>query len=90
VLLADGIIAPEHLDLKIQPAMDLEFTLNIDNMLYDGSSLKTIVKRVTVATEQKLLDQVIKYTNGNKAKAARMLNVDYKTIHTKLKKLGIS
>lgn len=90
VLLADEMIAPEHLDLMIHPAMDLELTLNIDNILYDGSSLKTIVKRVTIITEQKLLDQVIKYTKGNKAQAARMLNVDYKTIHTKLKKFGIS
>ena len=40
VLLADEMIAPEHLNLKIQPKMDLELTLNIDNILYDGFHLK--------------------------------------------------
>jgi transcriptional regulator with GAF, ATPase, and Fis domain len=37
-----------------------------------------------------VLIEALKYTGGNKAKAARMLHVDYKTIHTKIKQLGIS
>jgi two-component system nitrogen regulation response regulator GlnG len=28
-------------------------------------------------------------TGGNKAKAARLLQVDYKTLHTKVKEYGI-
>ena len=89
VLLADEMITMEHLDLKILPQKNLELTLKIDTMLFDCRPLKTIVKEATIDAERKLLDQVIKYTKGNKAKAARMLDVDYKTIHTKLKKFGI-
>jgi transcriptional regulator with GAF, ATPase, and Fis domain len=39
--------------------------------------------------EREVFTQVLKQTGGNKAKAARLLQVDYKTIHEKVKKLGI-
>ena len=32
---------------------------------------------------------MLKFTGGNKARAARLLQVDYKTMHTKAKKFGI-
>jgi DNA-binding protein Fis len=32
---------------------------------------------------------VLKVTGGNKAKAARLLRVDYKTMHSKTKKFGL-
>ena len=37
----------------------------------------------------KLLKKALKYTGGNKAKAARLLQIDYKTMHVKVKQLGI-
>ena len=43
-----------------------------------------------VAVEREVLLQVLKHTRGNKAKAARLLLIDYKTIHTKLKQFGIN
>ncbi len=39
--------------------------------------------------EREVLTEVLKQTGGNKARAARLLQADYKTIHTKVKKLGI-
>jgi len=36
-----------------------------------------------------VLTQVLSHTGGNKARAARLLQIDYKTIQLKLKKLGI-
>jgi DNA-binding NtrC family response regulator len=39
--------------------------------------------------EREILTKTLKQTGGNKAKAARLLQIDYKTIHTKVKKLGI-
>jgi len=42
-----------------------------------------------MAVEREVLTQVMRQVGGNKAKAARLLQIDYKTIHTKLKKLGI-
>jgi two-component system nitrogen regulation response regulator GlnG len=39
--------------------------------------------------EREVLSEVLKMTGGNKAKEARLLQIDYKTIHEKVKKLGI-
>ena len=47
------------------------------------------MEQSTTAVEREVLTQVLKNTGGNKAKAARLLKMDYKTIHVKLKKLGI-
>lgn len=55
-----------------------------------GSSFKEIVRRRTMEIERAVLDQVLKLTGGNKAKAARILRIDYKTIHTKAKEYGLS
>jgi DNA-binding NtrC family response regulator len=48
------------------------------------------VRRATIAVERTVLVRVLKETGGNKAKAARRLQIDYKTIHTKLKEYGIA
>ena len=40
--------------------------------------------------EREVLLQTLRKTGGNKAKAARLLRVDYKTIQTKIKHYGIS
>jgi len=53
-------------------------------------SLKEIVRRNTASVERTVLRQVLERTGGNKAEAARLLQVDYKTLHTKVKKYGIS
>jgi two-component system nitrogen regulation response regulator GlnG len=37
-----------------------------------------------------ILAQVLRETGGNKAKAARLLHIDYKTIHSKIRQYGIS
>jgi DNA-binding NtrC family response regulator len=52
-------------------------------------SLKEIVQQSSTAVEREVLTQILKHTGGNKAKAARLLKIDYKTIHEKVKKLGI-
>jgi two-component system nitrogen regulation response regulator GlnG len=52
--------------------------------------LKEIVRRKTRQLERDVLIQVLSETGGNKAQAARMLQIDYKTIHTKIREYGIS
>jgi two-component system nitrogen regulation response regulator GlnG len=37
-----------------------------------------------------MISQALEQTGGNKAKAARLLRIDYKTIHTKVKHPGIT
>ena len=51
--------------------------------------LKEILKDHIQVVEREVLTQILKETGGNKAKAARLLQIDYKTMHTKLKTLGI-
>lgn len=55
-----------------------------------GLSLKELTGRVTAQLERAILRQVLTLTGGNKAQAARMLHIDYKTIHNKLKAYEIS
>ncbi len=52
--------------------------------------LKELVGRVTAQVERAILLQALKRTRGNKAQAARLLHIDYKTIHSKLKEYNIS
>jgi two-component system nitrogen regulation response regulator GlnG len=40
--------------------------------------------------ERDVLIEVLRETGGNKARAARMLQIDYKTIHTKIREYGLS
>lgn len=56
----------------------------------DGLSFKELVGRVSAQVERAILLQSLKLTNGNKAQAARLLHIDYKTIHSKLKAYKIS
>jgi DNA-binding NtrC family response regulator len=89
VLLADEMIDERHLDLKNASVPGLAFTSKARGMPWKGLSLKEIVRSSTIAVEREVLLEVLKLTGGNKAKAARMLQIDYKTIHTKLKQLGM-
>ncbi len=90
VLLADEMITEKHLDMKRVPAAGPASTLKIQGLQWKGLSLKEIVRLSTTTLEREVLAQVLKYTGGNKAKAARLLQIDYKTIHKKVKQLGIS
>ncbi len=88
-LLADDIIAEKHLDLIRVPVPGLAFTPKVQGEPWKGLSLKEIVHQSNSAVEREVLVHVLKATGGNKAKAARLLKIDYKTIHEKVKKLGI-
>ncbi len=90
VLLADDIITEKHLDIKRAPVPGLAFTPKIQGTPWDEMSLREIVHHSVVTVEREVLLQVLKHTRGNKAKAARLLQIDYKTIHTKLKQFGIN
>jgi two-component system nitrogen regulation response regulator GlnG len=90
VLLADGIISEHHLNLKngCRPGPAADSCTILENGRH--LSLKEIVQRNTLALERTVLSRTLHQTGGNKAEAARLLQIDYKTMHTKIKKLGIS
>ena len=93
VLMADEVIMVKH--LNIDPAADPYLAVagtgrvDVDNGIWEKMSLKEIVRQNTLKLEKKVIENVLKHTGGNKAKAARLLKIDYKTIHTKVKRLGI-
>ncbi len=89
-LLADDLITEKHLELVRVPVPGLAFSPKVDGEPWKGLSLREIVNQSSTAVEREVLARVLKVTGGNKAKAARLLKIDYKTIHEKVKKLGIA
>jgi len=89
VLLADDVITETHLDIKRVPVPGLAFTPKVQGAPWRELPLKEIVRRSVVSVEREVLSQVLRYTRGNKAKAARLLQIDYKTMQTKVKQFGI-
>jgi len=88
-LLADDVIEEKHWDLVRAPVPGMAFTPKVEGEPWKGLSLREIVQQSRTAVEREVLVHVLKVTGGNKAKAARLLKIDYKTIHEKVKKLGI-
>jgi DNA-binding NtrC family response regulator len=88
-LLADDLITEKHLELKRVDVPGMAFTPKVQGAPWKNLSLKEIVQQSITAVEREVFTQVLRQTGGNKAKAARLLQVDYKTIHEKVKKLGI-
>lgn len=90
VLMADDLITEKHLDIMKRLTKTISaFSLKNQGILSKNLSLKEIVRQNTIAVEREVLVQTLNHTGGNKAKAARMLQIDYKTIHTKIKRLGL-
>ncbi len=90
VLLAEDLVTEKLLDIKRAPIPGMAFTPKVEGTPWREMPLKEIVRRSVVSVEKEVLTQALKHTRGNKAKAARLLQIDYKTIHTKLKQFGIN
>ncbi len=94
VLLADEVAFQEHFELGSARNGNPTFysqppPVSLEGLSFEGLSLKEIVRKNTESVERKVLAESLDYAKGNKAEVARILNVDYKTIHTKLKKYGL-
>jgi two-component system response regulator HydG len=51
-----------------------------------GNDLKAIQEM----TEKQQIEKVLREVNGNKSKAAKILNIDRKTLYNKMERYGIS
>ncbi len=89
VLVAEDTITNQHLEIKASGVEDPTPAPAVHDTSWKNRPLKEIVRLGTVEIEREVLTQTLKYTGGNKAKAARLLRIDYKTIHTKVKEYGI-
>jgi DNA-binding NtrC family response regulator len=87
-LLASDVIEPEHLSLlPVDPSPGngcREEPAPADH------SLKRIAEAATVDAEGRAIRMTLQATRGNKSEAARLLRVDFKTLHLKMKQYGIS
>jgi len=89
VLLADDIITEENFDLKSATSLSVSIPMRPQDLSLGNLSLKDIVRTNSLAVQREVLTKTLEYTGGNKARAARLLKIDYKTIHIKMKQLGI-
>ncbi len=94
VLLADEVITEEHLDIHklVHPERNPGLPRPPRPVVttWGDASLKEIVRRNVMCVEREVLLQVLQETRGNKARAARLLQIDYKTICSKVKGYGIA
>jgi transcriptional regulator with GAF, ATPase, and Fis domain len=90
VLLADGRVEPLHL-APLAPPPDAGW-LGPGELAesFDGSvPFKEMVRRAVIRVERQILVQVLAQTSGNKAEAARLLRIDYKTMYKKVRDYGL-
>jgi two-component system nitrogen regulation response regulator GlnG len=92
--MAEDVVTEEHLALRPK-ACEL---LAEDQLVVHASArvrvcgdlaLREIVRTSTVHVERVAITHALRRTGGNKSKAARLLQVDYKTLHSKVKEYGI-
>jgi two-component system nitrogen regulation response regulator GlnG len=89
VLQAEDVITPEHLVLGEAPVTPVDIEQEAKEFEWDGLPLKEAVRRSISEVESACLVEALKKTGGNKAKAARLLQIDRKTLHTKMQQYGI-
>jgi transcriptional regulator with GAF, ATPase, and Fis domain len=81
VLLASDTILPQHMPQKIQQILEKSIDLH--------SPLKKVAKEAKRKAERELITKVLLEVNWNKSKASKILKVDYKTLHSKIKEYNI-
>jgi len=86
-LLASDVVEPEH--LAVLPVDPPPATARPGEPAPAGSSLKQLAQAATVDAEARAIRTALQATRGNKSEAARLLRVDYKTLHLKMKQYGI-
>ncbi len=94
VLLAEDGITAKHLamdgGLRREDGLNCEPEAQALETLQNDLPLKEYVRRKVVVMEREILSQTLREVGGNKAKAARLLHIDYKTIHSKIREYGIA
>ena len=88
-LLADSVIEAHYLALSDGPALPGLGGPGPDAPIAGDLPLKEAVRRVVVRAERRILTAILRQTGGNKAKAARILQIDYKTACKKIRDYGI-
>ena len=91
-LIASDVIDPEHLSvLPVEPSTVVTRHQQpaLAGSTARGSSLKELAELAAGDAEGQAIRLALQATRGNKSEAARLLRVDYKTLHLKMKRFGI-
>ena len=88
-LMASKTISEKDLNIDLIQTPGMALSPEVQGTPWKSASLSEIVSQSVQLVEKEVITAVLKVTGGNKARAARLLQVDYKTMHTKVKKLGI-
>jgi two-component system nitrogen regulation response regulator GlnG len=94
VLMAEDVVTEEHLGLRPKaceplPKDELVVHASVGGSASGDLALRDLVRNHTVHVERVAIVHALRRTGGNKSKAARLLQVDYKTLHSKVKEYGI-
>ncbi|MBZ5520656.1 MAG: sigma-54 dependent transcriptional regulator [Acidobacteriia bacterium] len=88
VLLADEQITEKELDMP-GTRRKAPVSVRTVEVTLERYPLREAVRRNTILLERDLITRALHEAGGNKAKAARLLEIDYKTIHLKVREYGI-
>jgi two-component system nitrogen regulation response regulator GlnG len=89
-LLAEERIEAEHVSLPVRDGASADALPADEGSLPVGErSMRDIVFENTQQLERAILVKALGLARGNKAEAARLLQVDYKTVHNKIKRFGL-
>jgi two-component system, NtrC family, response regulator AtoC len=95
IIMAEDIILPEHLpdfvaenkvDANLMPA---SLSGEGNNVFPTDFSLKNHIDQLSRDTERRIILEMLKRTNWNKAEAARLLKMNYKTLYLKIKEFNL-
>jgi transcriptional regulator with GAF, ATPase, and Fis domain len=80
------MIEREHLDLEeLNELLDSDESKSPYHLWTEGMSLKEAVALNVREVERRAIIDALALSGGNKAKAARLLKIDYTTLHSKIK-----
>ena len=89
VLMADRVVTGAHLEITDAGSPIAEFPIEMTVAGWKEMPLKELLRNGAEVIERQVLANALKHTGGNKAKAARLLKVDYKTVISKVKRYAI-
>jgi two-component system nitrogen regulation response regulator GlnG len=88
-LLSEERIGPEQLVGLRPTGAAAAAPVGVAERLEEGHSLKTLMQQAAAQVEREAIERVLRQTRGNKSRAARLLQIDYKTLYAKLKAYSI-
>ncbi len=89
LLTHDSTIHAEQVKALLGASDRSEASGPLEVPLLPGMALRKIVESATEQVERQAISNALRSTHGNKSQAAKVLDVDYKTLRLKIKKYGL-